>query len=80
MDGTQTRFLEDTWAGTRSFKEISLALYNITHYPHATVAMWTVRIIVSLRRTLTQEKLVDWHNLVTMISNIRLQEGNDRFN
>jgi hypothetical protein len=29
---------------------------------------------------LTQEKLVDWHNLVTMISNIRLQEGNDRFN
>jgi hypothetical protein len=60
-----------------AFKEIFPALYNIAHYPHVTVAsvMSIVLIIVSFRRVLTQEKLVDWHNLVTMISNIRLQEG-----
>jgi hypothetical protein len=28
---------------------------------------------------LTQDKLIDWHKLVTLISNFRLQEGNDRF-
>jgi hypothetical protein len=74
--------LGNTWAGTRSFKEIFPTLYNITHYPHATVAsvMSTIPINVSFRKALTREKIVDWHNLVTMISNFRLQEGNDRFN
>jgi hypothetical protein len=82
MDGTQARFWEDTWASTRSFKEIFPALYNTAHYPRATVAsvMSTIPINVSFRRALIQEKLIDWHNLVTMISNFRLQEGNDRFN
>jgi hypothetical protein len=74
MDGTQTRFWKDTWACTRSFKEI------FAHYLHATMAsvMSTVPINVSFRRALTQEKLIDWYNQVNMISNLRLQEGNDR--
>jgi hypothetical protein len=38
----------------------------------------TVPINVSFRRALTQEKLIDWYNQVNMISNLRLQEGNDR--
>jgi hypothetical protein len=41
--------------------------------------MSTMPINISFRRALTQEKIIDWHNLVTMISNFRLQEGNDRF-
>jgi hypothetical protein len=28
---------------------------------------------------LTQDILIDWHKLVTLISNFRLKEGNDRF-
>jgi hypothetical protein len=32
-NGTQTRFWEDTWAGSGSFKDIFPALYNIGHYP-----------------------------------------------
>jgi hypothetical protein len=49
-NGTQTRFWEDTWVGTGSFKDSFAALYNIAHYPHATVAnVMSTPINVSFR-------------------------------
>jgi hypothetical protein len=36
-DGSQTRFREDIWVGSKSLKEQFPILYNIAHDPHTTV-------------------------------------------
>ena len=37
-DGSQTRFWEDIWVGSKPLKEQFPNLYNIVYYPHVTVA------------------------------------------
>jgi hypothetical protein len=53
-DGSQTRFWEDTWLGSKPLGEQFHNLYNIANYPHATVAnvMNEMRLNISFRRAL----------------------------
>jgi hypothetical protein len=80
-DGTQTRFWEDTWASSRSFKNLYPNIYNICHYPHATVAnvMSSTPLNISFRRALVGEKLNEWLRLVAQVSNFNLTQGRDTF-
>ena len=60
--GTQTRFWEDTWVGRKPFKVLFPSLYNIAHYPHATVesVLSHQPLNISFRRALVENKLIEW--------------------
>ncbi|WVZ83882.1 LOW QUALITY PROTEIN: hypothetical protein U9M48_030978 [Paspalum notatum var. saurae] len=76
-NGSQIRFWEDTWLGNQPLKHQYPSLFNI----HATVAetLSSSPLNVSLRRALTGNKLIEWHNLVLRTMRIRLTEGADMF-
>jgi hypothetical protein len=80
-DGSQTRFWEDTWLGSKPLGEQFPNLYNIANYRHATVAnvMNQMPLNISFRRALIRDKLIAWYNLVTKIANHRLSQGRDIF-
>ena len=80
-DETQTRFWEDTWACQRPLKEQFPALYNIAHYPHATVeaVLRSQPLNISFQRALVGNKLNEWLHLVAKVSNTQLCPGRDMF-
>jgi len=57
-NGSQTRFWEDTWVGTCSFKHLYPTLYNIANRPHNTVAsvMRSTQLNISFQRALVGDK------------------------
>jgi hypothetical protein len=80
-DGSQTRFWEDTWLGSKPLGEQFPNLYNIANYPHATVAnvMNQMALNIYFRRALIGDKLIAWYNLVAKIANHLLSQGKDIF-
>jgi hypothetical protein len=80
-DGSKTRFWDDTWVGVMSFKDRYPSLFNIVWDPHATVAkvLSTQPLNISFRKALVDNKLVERHDLVALISNVALVEGSDVF-
>jgi hypothetical protein len=80
-DGSQTRFWEDTWVGSKPLKEQFPSLFNIVHYPHDTMVnvMNQNPLNLSFRRALTWDKLTSWHNLVAKVSLQHLSQGRDGF-
>ena len=80
-DGTQTRFWEDTWVGQRPFKVEYPGIYNISHYPHALVAsvMRSEPLNISFRRSLVNENLQEWHDLIAKLTHVNLGAEKDMF-
>jgi hypothetical protein len=80
-DGTNTRFLEDTWVGDQPLKVKYPNLYNIVRDPHAAISkvLATNPLNISFRRALVDNKLREWLNLVSRISHVQLVEGSDYF-
>jgi hypothetical protein len=80
-DGSKTRFWDDTWVGVMPFKDRYSSLFNIVRDPHVTVAkvLSTQPLNISFRRALVDNNLVEWHDLVALISNVTLVEGSDFF-
>jgi hypothetical protein len=80
-DGSQTRFWEDTWIGSKPLKEQFPNLYSIVYYLHATVANVTNQTPwnISFRRALVGDKLTAWHNLVAKTTSYHLSDGRDTF-
>jgi hypothetical protein len=69
-DGSQTRFREDIWIGSKSLKEQFTVLYNISYDPHTTIkdVMNQVPLNISFTRALVQYKLTTWHNFLETIA------------
>ena len=80
-DGSQTKFWEHIWVGSKPLKEQFPNLYNIVYYPHITVAnvMNQVPLNISFRRVLVGDKGTAWNNLVAKISAYQLSDGRDIF-
>jgi hypothetical protein len=78
-EGTQIRFLEDTWLGRVPLKLQYPTLYNIVWHKQATIAsiLSTTLLNVSFRRALVGNKLLEWQHLVARIANIQLQVRRD---
>ena len=80
-DGSQTKFWEDIWVGSKPLKEQFPNLYNVVYYPHITLAnvMNQVPLNISFRRVLVGDKGTAWNNLVAKISAYWLSDGRDIF-
>ena len=80
-DGSQVRFWEDTWLGTRPLREQYPQLYNIARKKQNTVAAVLSTQISNIfwRRDLIGQKLVMWNNLVLRLSTIVLGQDRDDF-
>ena len=80
-DGSQVRFWEDTWLGTRPLREQYPQLYNIARKKQDTVAAVLSTQIPNIywRRDLIGQKLVMWNNLVSRLSTIVLGQDRDDF-
>ena len=80
-DGSQVRFWEGTWLGTRPLREQYPQLYNIARKKQDTVAAVLSTQIPNIywRRDLIGQKLVMWNNLVSRLSTIVLGQDRDDF-
>ena len=80
-DGSQTRFWENIWVGSKPLKEQFPNLYNIVYYPHVIVAnvMNQAPLNISFRRTLVGDKITAWNNLIAKISTYQLSDWRDIF-
>lgn len=80
-DGSSTRFWDDTWIGDRPLKVAYPSLYHITRDRHATVSkvMSASLLNISFRRSLVDNNLAQWHQLVARISTVVLVDGTDYF-
>jgi exonuclease III len=80
-DGTYTRFWDDTWMGDKPLKDRYPSLYNIARDRHATVSkvMSSSPLNISFRRSLVDNNLREWLNLVAQVSYVVLVDGKDYF-
>ena len=80
-DGSQVRFLEDTWLGNSPLQDQYQQLYNIVRKKQNTVADVLSTQIPNLFwcRDLIGNKLVMWNNLVSRLSTIVLNQQRDGF-
>jgi hypothetical protein len=81
QNGSQIRFWEDKWLGVTALKEQYPNLYNIVRKKSATIEnVFSSRPLnLSLRRSLVDRDIQSWHNLVTRIENIHLNDQPDIF-
>jgi hypothetical protein len=79
--GTNIRFWDDIWVGNRSLKEQYLELYRIVRHKYYTVAtvFRTVPLNISFRRSLSGDTLQSWHELVSNIAYVSLNDEEDKF-
>jgi hypothetical protein len=80
-NGQQIRFWEDVWIGTVSFQQKYPSLYNIVRKKNDTVAsvLSSVPLNVSFRRSLQDNDLRNWNELVMSIMHIQLNDNKDTF-
>jgi hypothetical protein len=80
-NGTNIRFLEDTWVGNRSLKDQFTHLYRIVRHKHDTVAAMfnTVPLNISFRISLRGDTLQSWYELVAKVADVRLNDREDKF-
>src|SRR5437016_2709890 len=71
-DGLQVRFWEDTWIGTRPFKELYQGVYNIVRKKSAIVKtmLYARPLNVSFRRSLVGANLIAWNSIVARVMNV----------
>ena len=79
--GSQIRFWEDRWIGNATLKVQYPSFYHIARRKHATVAsvFSTVPLNVTFRRSLHGPNLILWHELVTKIYRVQLNNNKDTF-
>jgi len=75
-NGSLIRFWEDTWLGNEPLKNQYPALYNIVRKKSALVSsvLSSIPLNVSFRRSLVANNLLSWHQLVTRVMDIQLQD------
>ena len=80
-DGSQVRFWEDVWIGSRTLKDCFLNVYNIVRKKSVTVksVLSLGPLNVAFRRSLVGVNLEAWHAIVAMIVNMQLTNQNDSF-
>jgi hypothetical protein len=81
IDGTSTRFWDDTWIGDKKLKDTYPSLYHIARDMHVTVSkVMSSRLInISFRWSLVDNNLSQWLYLVARVSNVVLVDGKDYF-
>jgi hypothetical protein len=80
-DGTNTRFWDDTWIGDKPLKDTYPSLYHIVRDKHVTVSrvLSSRPLNISFRRSLVDNNLSHWLQLVARVSNIVLVDNKDYF-
>ena len=80
-NGTNIRFWEDTWLGSRAFKDQYPTLYNLARKKQSIVAkvMSTTPLNISFRRAIVGQKLIEWNDLILRLANITLSNEKDCF-
>lgn len=80
-NGQQIRFWEDVWIGNVSFQQKYPSLYNIVRKKNDIVAsvLSSVPLNVSFRRSLQDNDLRNWNELVMSIMHIQLNDNKDTF-
>jgi hypothetical protein len=78
---TIIRFWDNIWVRNRSLKEQYPQLYRIVRHKNDIVAtvFRTIPLNISFRRSLTEDTLQSWHELVTNIAYVRLNDEDDKF-
>jgi hypothetical protein len=73
-DGSQVRFLEDSWITSWPLKSIFPVLYNIVRKKSAYVRMVlsTIPLNVAFRRSIVGVNLQAWHDVVAMVVGVQL--------
>jgi hypothetical protein len=76
-NGKNTMF----WGGGDTWIENTSHLYRIVRHRHASVALVfsTVPLNISFKRSLLENTLQSWHELVATIANVRLNDREDIF-
>jgi hypothetical protein len=80
-DGTNTRFWDNTWIGDKTLKDTYSSLYHIARDKHITVSrVLSARPLnISFRRSLVDNNLSRWLQLVARVSNVVLVDDKDYF-
>jgi hypothetical protein len=80
-NGKNMRFWEDTWTGNTSLQHKYPHLYRIVRHKDISVVsvFSTVPLNISFRRSLLEDTLQSWHELVATIANVRLNNRDDIF-
>ena len=80
-DGQATRFWKDKWLTSRSLSERFPNLFNVVRNKSALVAQVCLdtNLNLSFRRTITGIKLVEWQNLLYLLSSVSLNPSSDKF-
>ena len=80
-DGSQVRFLEDSWIRPCPLKSLFPALYNIVRrkgaYVRTVLSMTPLNVV--FRRSLVDVNLKAWHDVVAMVADVQLTNQRDRF-
>jgi hypothetical protein len=80
-DGTNTRFWDDTWIEDKPLKDTYPSLYHIARAKHVTVSrvLSSRPLNISFRRSLVDNNLSHWLQLVARVSNVVLVDDKDYF-
>jgi hypothetical protein len=80
-NGKQIRFWENKWLGNFSFQQQYPSLFNIVQKRSDTVAqvLSTIPLSISFRRSLSENNLVLWNDLVLRVMDVQLNDSNDVF-
>ena len=78
-DGSEIRFLEDTWLGNTTLREQFPALYSIVRHKNDTLAkvMETFPPNMTFRRDLVGPRLASWNELLQRLALVNLTQGTD---
>jgi hypothetical protein len=80
-DGTNTRFGDDTWIGDKPLKDTYPSLYHIARDKHVTDSrvLSSRPLNISFRRSLVDNNLSHWLQLVARVSDVVLVDDKDYF-
>ena len=80
-NGQATRFWKDKWVTSRPLSEQFPNLFNIVRNKSALVAyvFSDTNLNLSFRRTIMGNKLVEWHNMLNLLTEVTLSLSRDKF-
>jgi hypothetical protein len=80
-DGQATRFWKDKWITSRPLSEQFPNLFNIVRNKSALVAdvFSDTNLNLSFRHTIVGIKLVEWHNMLSLLTAVTLSLFRDKF-
>jgi hypothetical protein len=73
-NGANIRFWKDIWTGKSPLKQQYPHLYRIARHKHHTIASMfrSIHLNISFRRSLSEDNLRSWYDLVSKIAHVRL--------